>query len=81
LLLFPEATVFGYTSADRQRTAVRSLQLAMLMKMFEVLADRDQRGVQPLRQATDQNAAILVKDLQDCSTAFLTQHPRSPGVE
>jgi hypothetical protein len=44
------------------------------MKELEILADGNQGGVEMLGKVADQNAAFILKELEDLAPAFFVQH-------
>ena len=57
-----------------------ALQVALMVQKFQILANGDQRGMEPVRQIADQNAAIVLQKLQNFAPPLFIQHRvvRSP---
>jgi hypothetical protein len=48
--------------------------LTLAMKVFQVLADGNERSTELLGKIANQDAALILKEFQDQTSAFFVQH-------
>jgi len=64
---------------ERKRPAMGALYASLLVEMFQIFADGDERRGKAARQVRDDHAAIPLDEVEDFAAALFAQHAE-PGL-